>query len=1148
MLKDVLQLNTLGGKYAAVLRDLERKIILQITSLTAAEKAHLAAFNPYFTLYVTADRMTARNILGRLNDFLGEGKAVMMPEREDILLHRISGHGVAFERTSALAKIISGNIKALVMPVEALMQYYPAKALFENLVLRIAKGSRLNLNEITEKLILGNYKREERAAEKGAFSVRGDIFEIFPAGYELPFRISLFDDEVEYIKVFEPESMLSTGEVQEIIVAPCSDIIFPTAEGIKALDNIRRVAQGAYAKNRTDEIISDIRNIISLHPSSPSLVWLIPYLDRYLTSIFDYLPKDCLIIFDEPKSIDGRAELTEKEHFSRLNRLIEEGECLSAHKRSIMHRESVYDFAKSFKMMSFQMFAAENPIVKPSSLYSMKGRAVSSYYLDFTMLTKDLKTFLAANTRVVICAGDKAKADNLITNLRIENIGAAYYDNLPIDFRGIAVIGERISNGIIFPENKLAVIGTEDVIRPSERRAKIRRKRSVFTIPEKGDYVVHEVHGVGRCEGIVSLVNTGGKKDYVLVVYKNDDKLYVPADQLDLLERYSGGDSNPPLSKIGGKEFERIKENVRKSVKALAIDLLDIYSKREKQSGVKYPPDTPWQREFEESFPYEETVDQLEAVKDIKADMEEGRIMDRLICGDVGYGKTEVALRAVFKTVIGGKQAAILAPTTILAEQHYLTALERFKPFGVKCAVLSRFLSKEQVKNTLLSLKNGEIDVIVGTHRLLSKDVEFKDLGLLVLDEEQRFGVEHKEKIKSLKININILTLTATPIPRTLNMALTGIRDISVLETPPIGRLPIATYVTEFNDALLIDACTRELNRQGQVIILYNNVATIEQFGARVRKLMPDARISVAHGQMPDNLLEQAIAAIYDKKADILICSTIIENGIDLPDANTLIVCDADRLGLTELYQLRGRVGRRDRLASAYFTVREGKILTNDAVRRLEALTEYTEFGSGFKIAMKDLEIRGAGNILGKEQHGHIQKVGYEMYCKLLDEAVRELKGEALGKVKDTEVIVNIDAYLTDSQAGGQKNKMSIYKRIAEIRNLEDRDNIVRELKDILKNIELPLINLIDISLIRAMSSEVGISKVLINDKVTSLIFQDDEKIKSENILYAISRKNKELILSNTNPPRVDFNLKNLPIRDKMDRVINFLLNASGIY
>lgn len=1148
MLKDLLNFNTLGGRYAAFCRDLKGNKSIAINSPTKSEKLHFAAFNPYFTLYITPDRLSARETEFRINEFLGQDRAVTLPEREDILLHRhISGQEIVYERMNAIKELVKGNVKALVAPVEALMQYYPRKELAAKLIITVRKGGVIDLSDFISRLVKASYRREERVTDKGSFSVRGDIIEIFPVGYELPVRISLFDETVEYIRIFEPESMLSTGEYDEITIAPATDIIIGDGAVKSALDRVKRVFQSDGARRRTDEIISDIESISALHPSSSSLVWLLPYLEEYLSTIFDYLPADTLIIYDEPKLIEEKARLIEKEHNSRLDRLISEGECLEAHRNSLIPRDKIFELSRAYKTVSYKLFKAVNRIAEPDVSYEFKGRNVSSYYLDFKLLVRDITVSLYKGIRVVICAADKTRAESLILNLFSEGLSAGYYEDLPADFSGLAVISERLSHGMVLDENRLVILGTWDVFRKTEKRIRS-KKRSLIEMPKKGDYVVHETHGIGKCEGIVTLKSKYDTKDYVLVIYRDNDKLYVPVEQLDMLERYSGGEKEPSLSKIGGREFEKIKDNVKKSVKKLAIDLIEIYGRREKADGVKYPPDTPWQKEFEESFPYDETADQLEAVKDIKSDMEAGKVMDRLICGDVGYGKTEVALRAIFKTVMGGRQAAVLAPTTILAEQHYITATERFKPFGIKCAALTRFVTKDKIKNSLNELKTGGIDVVIATHRLLSKDVQFNNLGLLVLDEEQRFGVEHKEKIKALKANINVLTLTATPIPRTLNMALTGVRDISLLETPPVGRLPVATYVTELNDALIIDAVKRELGRGGQVLILYNNVATIEMFAARVKKLIEDATVEIAHGQMPDSALEKVIGRIYDKKADILISSTIIENGIDLPDANTLIVVDADKLGLTELYQLRGRVGRRDRLAYAYFTVREGKILTSDAVKRLEALTEYTEFGSGFKIAMKDLEIRGAGNILGREQHGHINKVGYDMYIKLLDEAVRELKGEAVIKPRDVEVSIRIDAYLSDELSGGHENKMRIYKRIAAIKSLDDRDRLREELADIVKHIDVPLINLIDISLIRALAGGIGVNKVIINESATSLIFNDSAHIKAENALYAISKMHDRILINNSFPPSVNFNFKGLTVREKMDEIIRFLKTAQGIY
>jgi len=762
-------------------------------------------------------------------------------------------------------------------------------------------------------------------------------------------------------------------------------------------------------------------------------------------------------------------------------------------------------------------------------------------------LVRDLRNFMHSGMDVVICANTMAQCKVLQTNLKDKGIGAVIEEELPAVLQEITLLPVRLTNGLIIPETRLIIIGTNEVFRPSTRHVKAKNKRGVFTMPEAGDYVSHEMYGIGLCKGVVSLTSEGITNDYVLVEYRDDAKLYVPIDKLDFLERYRGASTeNIKLSRIGGKEFEQAKERVRKSVKQMAINLVEVYSKREKEQGIKYSADTPWQSEFEDSFIYEETSDQIQAIVDIKEDMEQGRIMDRLICGDVGYGKTEVALRAVFKTIMGGKQAAILAPTTILAEQHFVTALGRFEKFGVRCAVLSRFLTRSEILVTLNKIAKGEIDVVVATQRLLSKDVVFKDLGLLVLDEEQRFGVEHKEKLKSLKTHINVLTLTATPIPRTLNMALTGVRDISILETPPVGRLPVATYVVEFTDSLIIDASNRELARGGQVIILYNKVAKIQDFAEKIRSLVSNASIEIAHGQMSDNELERAIINIYEERANILICSTIIENGIDLPSANTLIVIDSDKLGLTELYQLRGRVGRRDRLASAYFTVPEGKVLTKDAERRLQALVQNTEFGSGFKIAMADLEIRGAGNILGREQSGHMQKVGYDLYCKLLDEAVRELKGETVINASDTNVKINIDAYLKNGIIAG--SKMRIYKQISRVSSLLGRDELIKEISNTIGIVPQPLINLIDISLIRSLASKILASTVIINNKQFIIKFIDDNNVLNADLLYALSLMEGKAQLNNSKPLSISFNLINASAREKMDILIDFLSKANGIH
>ena len=686
------------------------------------------------------------------------------------------------------------------------------------------------------------------------------------------------------------------------------------------------------------------------------------------------------------------------------------------HKYTLINKDISYENARTYTCLSFQGITSMNPIFDGEEMYKFRVSPLPQYYLNYPILVSDLTSFLHTDVTVVMCARDKATAENVVMSLKDSEVGARYAEEVDSSKGRLIVTPFNISNGFNYSGNKLVVIGYNELIRKRSSSTVTAQKKRVFTVPKLGDYVVHEIHGIGLCQGIQRMKLGDTERDYVVVQYKGTDKLYLPIDQLDKLSRYSGSDKTPNLNHLGGKEFERVKERVKSSVKEMAFSLVDLYAKRRQMKGHKYEPDTVLQREFEDAFEFTETEDQLTAIREIKDDMERGVVMDRLLCGDVGFGKTEVALRAVFKTVMENKQAAILAPTTILARQHYNTVLARFNGTGIRTVILSRFQSKKEIDTALADIKSGKASIIVATHRILSSDVEFQDLGLLVLDEEQRFGVEHKEKLKLLNNNVNILTLSATPIPRTLNMALTGVRDISLLENPPFNRLPIQTYMTELTDGLIKDAVERELARNGQVYILFNRVQGIDNFADHVRDVVPSANVIVGHGQMDSRDLEDAIIKFYNKEANVLICTTIIENGIDLPDANTLIVCDADKLGLSALYQIRGRVGRSNKMAYAYFTVKENKVLTGNALKRLGAIMDYTDFGSGFKIAMRDLEIRGAGNILGKEQHGHIVKVGYELYCKLLEEAVEEIQAardniELIRQDgKGTEVNAEIDA------------------------------------------------------------------------------------------------------------------------------------------
>ena len=681
-----------------------------------------------------------------------------------------------------------------------------------------------------------------------------------------------------------------------------------------------------------------------------------------------------------------------------------------------------------------------------------------------------------------------------------------------------------LNRGFLYPEIKLAVVAESDIygINRLKSRAKARsgEKIAAFTDLKVGDYVVHENHGIGQYMGLVRLASEGTYRDFLHIRYQGSDKLYVPTDQLDRVQRYIGSEGEAPkLNRLSGGEWQRQKSKVKQSIQAIAGDLLKLYAARESIPGFAFDPDTPWQREFEDGFPFEETPDQLAAIEDIKRDMEQPKIMDRLLCGDVGYGKTEVALRAIFKAVMSGKQAAMLAPTTILVQQHYATMLNRFADFPVRVETISRFKTTAEQKQILEKLKNGDVDVIVGTHRLLAKDVEFKDLGLLVVDEEQRFGVTHKEAIKKLQRSVDVLTLTATPIPRTLHMSMVGIRDMSLLQSPPEERYPVQTYVVEYSDGLVRDAILRELSRGGQVYVLHNRVQTIEVMYARLKKLVPEARIAIGHGQMKEHALEDVMLDFYDGKFDVLLCTTIIEAGLDVPRANTLIVCDADHFGLSQLYQLRGRVGRSNRLAYAYLTVNPNKVLTESADKRLAAIREFTEFGSGFRVAMRDLEIRGAGNLLGSEQSGFMATVGYDLYVKMIEETVRELRGDVSQGDIETRVDLKVDAYLPQEYISNDLLRVEMYKKIASIRNRDNREDLIEELIDRFGDPNRPVMNLIEVAHLKALCSKIGVDFVTARGDELFMRFAMTADIDLVRVLTAVKQFPHCMRVQGTNPP-----------------------------
>jgi transcription-repair coupling factor (superfamily II helicase) len=1132
---DFLRLENLKGDFKNLLDAVRGGKATTAFSLVQGAKNQVTSAIPGVKLLIVPDRLAAETAYTRLKAYVND-RVVFIPDKDDVLLNRKAGSvGLTGRRIEALTRLIQNKAEIAVIPAEALLQYYPNVDAFRAAHVTLMKEEEYAPEKVANKLVSMGYTRVESMSDRGEFSLRGDVLDVYPLASEYPIRISYFDDLVESIKYFRPETMESVKEIGHVTLSPATDVLITRDEADKIIEKIKkhRTTNGG-----ANDVIDDVIGRLELNPTDRNLVWITPFIDER-SVIFDYLPRDATIIVDEPKLLYDKLELIEKEHSSRVKSLVESGEVLPIHKESILTRAYALTYIRVMKRLAFQQLTALNPVFESSAVYTLKSQQPAKYYLDRNVLYTDVKNFNATGYKVMLCCGDENRAKNVSKSLKENDI----YAECDEDFSRSKIIATKspIRVGFIYHQAKLVVLGMDELFGKIGQKTELSKPKTGFIQLKTGDYVVHEQYGIGVCEGSDRITVNGITRDYVVLRYRDGGKLFVPIDQMDMLTKFSGGET-PKLNKLGGDEFKKTKEKAKASIRKLAFDLLKLYQEREKQKGYKYSPDTPWQREFEENFEYDLTDDQDRAVREIKDDMEKGRVMDRLVCGDVGYGKTEVSFRAAFKTVMDNKQVAILAPTTILAKQHFNTLNARLQGFGIKTVLLSRLQSDKEIDRSLKEIEDGVVSIVVGTHRILSKDVAFHDLGLLILDEEQRFGVEHKEKLKTVKKDVNVLTLTATPIPRTLNLALSGVRDISLLETPPKNRLPVQNYVVEYSDGLLKDAVMREVSRGGQVFILYNYVETIEAFAEKVRKLVDGkARVMVAHGQMGAGELDKRMTSFYQREADVLIATTIIENGIDLPDANTLFVIDADRFGLSTLYQLRGRVGRSGALAHAYFTTRLNKVLTDDAVKRLTALTEYSDFGSGFKISLRDLEIRGAGTFLGAEQHGHIEKVGYELYSKMLKETVEEIKNGGVKKENNVLIKIDVDAYVPEDYVG-DGDKIRVYKRISEVTSVKERDELIAALSDVYGPVSAPLKNLIDIALLKSLAGEYDVEKIVATKKGAAFVFRDASVFKEQNLLSAVAKLTEDVVLTATVPPQLLFNTKGMTVEQVVEKMINFLL------
>ena len=1063
-------------------------------------------------LIITHNEIVARKIYEDIG-FLNPSTGLLLSSGE-VIFRKIDARSseIKQQRLLTIDELLSGETKIVCTSVEALLQKMIPPSRFKDIKRKVSLGDIVDIDEFVTLFFVAGYERVDMVEGKGQFSIRGGIIDFYPLTANNPVRIELFDDEVDSIRYFDAMTQRSIEKIKTIEINAARELLLYEDE-IKsaaqvlshALDKKLKTLNTAGKKKDAEKLSEVIREDIDKLKQGVYFEGIERYLSFFkleFNSILDYL-KDFIIIIDEPNRVRQRYDNIELEFQEQFKGLLTSNEVLPEQYGTFFTYDQLLTKFKNSKCISFNTLLKSSADFKPDAIISFVSRSMHPFHGKLDLLMDELQLWKSKKYKVIILSGTEEKGRRLVQSLIDQNIEAIYKSNLDIELQDghIVVLPGTLSNGFEFPSIRYAVISDREVFTAPKKEGPKKKGRliKVFTDLKVGDFVVHENHGIGQYVGIEKLTIGGLTRDYLNIKYGGNDKLYIPTDQLDMIQKYIGGeDKLPKLNKLGSAEWNKTKSKAQHSIQALAIDLLKLYAERQQKIGFAFSEDTRWQKEFEDMFPYEETADQLRCIEEIKKDMEDERVMDRLLCGDVGYGKTEVALRAAFKCVMDGKQAAILAPTTILAQQHYNTCIQRFGSFPIKIDVLSRFKSALELKKAIQDLKNGTVDIIIGTHKLLQDSIKFKDLGLLVIDEEQKFGVGHKEKIKSIKTNLDVLTLSATPIPRTLHMSMIGIRDISLIEEPPEERYPVQTYVMEHNEDVIRDAIFKEIARGGQVYFLHNRVRSIAKTAARIKELVPEARVAYAHGQMDEKLLEDTMLDFYNGEYDVLVCTTIIEAGLDIPNVNTIIIVDADKMGLSQLYQLRGRVGRSNRLAYSYFTYQKDKVLSEVAEKRLQAIKEFTEFGSGFKIAMRDLEIRGTGNLLGKEQHGHMEAIGYDLFIKLLEETLQELKGEPSVKRVDTSIELQINAYIPETYISDENQKIEMYKKIASISNQQDLFDIEEEIEDRFGDIPIMVRNLLSIAYVKQQAQMCGISNISQRNNNITIKFKTDKYIKPQ--------------------------------------------------
>ncbi len=1145
-LSDIL---TQNGGFKKAEKALKPGSAVCVTGLTEIHKSifinSLCRLRNVRAFCVAPDEQKAQTMV---NDLCSMGlKALFYPSR-DFIFREISGKSADYEhqRLNVLYKMLKGDYDAVVSCIDAACQYTIPPEALKGSVLHLYNGAEISTEACVKVLSKLGYQRFDQVDGTGQFSLRGGILDFFMPDSENPVRAEFWGDEITALNYFDVETQRRLEKAENIILTPSTEIIIEDKDELADKINHQAFKLKKDNQQKAKEILINVAQRLRDGLSVSSIDKFIGLIYHKPATLFDYLDKNGLVFVSEYKTVKERARAAEYQFGESLSDYFSDGTLCRGFEKYSLDFNSAFELINHSQTVYTDTFAQSGYDFPLSELVSFTAKQLSLWNGSLRYIKDDLDAYSERDYTTVILAGTQKGAENLTDNLIKENYPAklisASSDIVP---GGLYVCPGALSSGFEFPSEKFALLsqGLNYNLKPKRKiRKKNNNGQEIYSLSElyKGDYVVHSTHGIGIFGGIQKMTVHGVTKDYIRIEYAKGDVLYVPVTQLDLVAKYIGPkeDTRVKINRLGSPEWQKTKTRVKSSVKDIARELIALYSERMSSKGYAFTADSEWQRDFELKFEYEETPDQLKCCDEIKNDMARIQPMDRLLCGDVGFGKTEVALRAAFRCVSDSKQCALLCPTTILAWQHYQTVLRRFEGYPVNIELLSRFRTPKQQKKIIEDLKKGDIDFIIGTHRLVQDDVLFRDLGLAIIDEEQRFGVKQKERFKELRKNVDVLTLSATPIPRTLNMAMSGIRDMSVIEEAPQDRQPVQTYVLEYDSAVINEAIRRELRRGGQVFYLHNRTETIEAKAAAIREAVPEANIAVAHGKMDEKTLSSIWREMLEQEVNVLVCTTIIETGIDLPNANTLIIENADRMGLSQLHQIRGRVGRSSRKAYAYFTFPPHKVLTEISTKRLNAIREFTEFGSGFKIAMRDLELRGAGNILGAQQHGHMENVGYDMYLKLLAEAVNEEKGEECSPAEiECLIDVNIEAHIPESYIFNTSQRLEIYRRIADIRSLADCEDVKDELTDRFGKIPEAVNGLIEIAYIRNIANSLGIYEIKQNETSVLLYIKN---IKSESVGNILKRLRGQAMLNAGNKPYIAVRYpKDMPVLDVLKSIFN---------